>query len=174
VKQPIAGIAGLKPRGPKPEGDGRLSKQESRALDRDYRIQRNETLRLKNFREQMLLAKARGELIEKKLAQTQAAFLLVGMRQRTLAIPQALCDRLAAAGDPLEVKTILDEAMRGLLTEMQDLPNRIDAAEWERFLADGAPSESEERPAKGQTPRRRRHDSPQIGEFVGQQTKTSR
>jgi hypothetical protein len=67
------------------------------------------------------------------LAQTQAAFLLVGMRQRTLAIPQALCDRLAAAGDPLEVKTILDEAMRGLLTEMQDLPNRIDAAEWERF-----------------------------------------
>ena len=158
--------------GPKP--DGHLSKAESRALDREYRVQRNETLRLKNFREQMLLAKACGELIEKKLAQTQAAFLLVGMRQRTLAIPQALCDRLAAAGDPLEVKTILDEAMRGLLTEMQDLPNRIDAAELEKFLADGAPSESEERPAKGQTPRRRRHDSPQIGEFVGQQTKTSR
>jgi hypothetical protein len=37
MKQPIAGIAGTKPRGPKPEGDGHLSKQESRALDREYR-----------------------------------------------------------------------------------------------------------------------------------------
>ena len=66
-----------------------------------------------------------------------------------LALPQAYCDRLAAAGDPLEVKTILDEAMRGLLTEVADLPNRIDAAAWEKFLAgqdtpdDGSPAESE-------------------------------
>jgi hypothetical protein len=73
VKQPIAGIAGTKPRGPKPEGDGRLSKQESRALDREHRMQRNQALQLKNHREQMLLAKARGELIERKLVEFQAA-----------------------------------------------------------------------------------------------------
>lgn len=82
VKQPIAGIAGTKPRGPKPEGDGRLSKQESRALDREYRMQRNQALQLKNHREQMLLAKARGELIERKLVEFQAAYLLIAMRQR--------------------------------------------------------------------------------------------
>ena len=81
----------------------------------------------------MLLAKARGELIERRLVQLQAAFLLTAMRRQALALPQAYCDRLAAAGDPLEVKTILDEAMRGLLTEVADLPNRIDAAAWEKF-----------------------------------------
>ena len=161
MKQPIAGIAGLKPRAPKPEGDGRLSKQESHALDREYREQRNETLKLKNSRERMLQARARGELIETRLVRLQASFLLTAMRRAALALPQAYCDRLAAAGDPLEVKTILDEAMRGLLTEVADLPNRIDAAAWEKFLAgqdtpdDGSPAESEGKPAKARTPRRR-------------------
>jgi hypothetical protein len=78
----------------------------------------------------MLLAKARGALVEKRLVELQASFLLIAMRRR------ALCSRLAAAGDPLEVKAILDEAMRGLLTEVQDLPNCVDAEEWERFLAE--------------------------------------
>ena len=57
-----------------PKPDGKPSKEESHALDRDYRIQRNETLRLKNFKEQMLLAKARGELVEKRLVELQAGF----------------------------------------------------------------------------------------------------
>ena len=58
------------------------------------------------------------------------------MRRSALALPQALCDRLAAAGDPLEAKEILDEAMRGLLTEVRDLPNCVDPAEWAKFLAE--------------------------------------
>jgi hypothetical protein len=155
VKQAIAGISGIKPK-----SNGKLSKEESHALDAEYRIQRNQTLALKNMQAQMLLAKARGELVEKRLVEIQAAFLLVSMRRAALAMPQALCERLAAAGDPLEVKAILDEAMRGLLTEVADLPNRIDAAEWARFLAEqeaggGAHPESEERPAKAKTLRRR-------------------
>lgn len=84
----------------------------------------------------MLLAKARGELVELRLVQLQAGFMLVCMRRQAMAIPQAYCDRLAAVGDPEAVKAILDEAMRGLLTEVQDLPNRIDAAEWEKFLGE--------------------------------------
>jgi hypothetical protein len=34
----------------------------------------------------MLLAKARGELIERKLVEFQAAYLLIAMRQRALAV----------------------------------------------------------------------------------------
>jgi hypothetical protein len=136
MKQPIAGIAGVKPRGPKPEGAGRLSKQESHALDREYRIQRNQTLALKNLQAQMLLAKARGELIEKRLVELQASFLLTSMRRQAMALPQALCDRLTNIADPDQVKAILDEAMRSLLSEVQELPHRIDAAEWEKFLAE--------------------------------------
>ena len=160
VKQLIAGIKGSKPGSGPPKPDGHLSKAESHALDAEYPRQRNLALQLKNHREQMLLAERRGQLIEKKLVQTQAAFLLVGMRQRALTLPQAYCDRLAASGDPLEVKSVLDQAMRELLSEMQELPTRIDAAEWDRFLAeqttdDGSPSESKEKPAKAKTPRRR-------------------
>ena len=136
MKQAIAGISGLKPRAPQPEGGGKLSREESHALDSEYRRQRNETLRLKNHREQMLQARARGELIEKRLVELQASFLLVAMRRQALAIPQAYCNRLATVADPTEVKAILDEAMRSLLSELQELPNRIDPAEWAKFLAE--------------------------------------
>ena len=47
------------PRLPKPEGNGKLSRAESHALDREYRIQRNQALQLRNHREQMELGKAR-------------------------------------------------------------------------------------------------------------------
>jgi hypothetical protein len=128
MKQPIAGIAGLKPRALKPEGDGRLSKQESRALDREYGVQRNETLRLKNFREAMLLAKARGELIERRLVEFQAAHLLIAMRQRALAVPQA-----SPAGCwawPMRTKRARSfAAMIELLDELKDLPARGDRRE---------------------------------------------
>ena len=75
----------------------------------------------------MLLAKARGELVEKRLVELQASFLLLAMSRQALALPQALCDRLAAVNGPLEVKAILNEAMLGLLAEMQELPNRIES-----------------------------------------------
>jgi hypothetical protein len=86
------------------------------------------------------------------------------MGRAALALPQALCDRLANIADPLETKAVLDEAVRGLLSEVADLPTRIDAAAWGRFLAEhiddnGAPPKSEEKPAKARTPRRRQ-DSP--------------
>ena len=156
MKQPIAGIAGLKPRAPKPEGNGKLSKQESHALDREYRAQRNQSLQLKNHREAMLLAKSRGELVEKRLVEIQASFLLIAMRRRALALPQALCYRLAEASEPLEVKAILDEAMRGLLTEVADLPNCIDPAEWAKFLEEERQEAGGESVARsGKTNRRR-------------------
>ena len=159
VKQLIAGIKGSKPGSGPPKPDGSLSKQQSHALDAEYRRQRNQSLQLKNHREAMLLAKARGELIEKRLVALQASFLLVAMRQRALALPQAYCDRLAAVSDPVEAKAILDETVFGFLDEVADLPRCVDAGEWQKFLDEqsdnGAPSEPEERPAKARPPRRR-------------------
>ena len=122
MKQPIAGIAGVKPRVSGPKRDGHLSKQESRALDHEYRIQRNETLRLKNHREAMLLAKARGELILRDLVEKQAAYLLISMRQRMLAVPQAYAGRLAGLADPHEAAQVLRAAMIECLDELKDLP----------------------------------------------------
>ena len=139
MRQPIPGIAGLKPRGPKPEGAGRLSKQESRALDREYRVQRNQALQLKNHREQMLLAKARGELVLRDLVEKQAAYLLISMRQRMFAVPQAYAGRLVGLADPHEAAQILRAAMNELLDELKDLPARVTDASWlERVVEEQA------------------------------------
>jgi hypothetical protein len=136
MKQPIAGIAGLKPRAPKPEGDGRLSKQESRALDAEYRRQRNETLRLKNHREAMLLAKPRGELILRDLVERQAAYLLIAMRQRMLGVPQAYAGRLVGLADAHEGAQVLRQAMIECLDELKDLPARVTDASWLERVAE--------------------------------------
>ena len=85
----------------------------------------------------MLQARARRELIEKRLVELQASFLIVAMRRQSAGYPAgAYRNRLATVADPTEVKAILDEAMRSLLSELQELPNRIDPAEWAKFLAE--------------------------------------
>ena len=163
MKQPIAGIAGLKPRAAGPRCDGKLSREESRALDREYGIRRNETLRLKNHRETMPLAKARGELVLRDLVERQAAYLLISMRQRMLAVPQSYACRLAGLTDPHEAAQVLRAAMLECLDELKDLPARVTDASWLERVAEqeagGEPEAPEER-AAAPTPRRRRHAAP--------------
>ena len=124
MEQAIAGIAGLKPRAPKPEGNGKPLRGELHALDREYRIRRNEALELKNRREIILLAKARGELILRDLVEKQAAFLLVATRQKMLDVPRAYAGRLVGLTDAHEAGEILRGAMIECLDELKDLPVR--------------------------------------------------
>lgn len=68
----------------------------SEALNRE----RTELTRTRKQQAQMLLAKARGELITKQLVERQAAYLLVAMRQKILGIPQTYSRRLLNISDP--------------------------------------------------------------------------
>jgi hypothetical protein len=52
-----------------------------------YLQERNEMMRLKRMREEMLLAKERDQLIEKELAIKQLSYLMIAMRQKLLALP---------------------------------------------------------------------------------------
>jgi hypothetical protein len=130
VKQPIAGIKGLKPRPAKISGNGELSKQESRELDREYRVQRNKQLAMKNEREKMAFQKARGELIEKRLAVWQLGSLLTAFRERLLATPVKLVRKLIRAGFIEEAGGFeAEKAIKGdlvvLLNELADLPQAL-------------------------------------------------
>jgi hypothetical protein len=141
MKQPIAGLKGIKPRLPKP--DGQLSVEEARKLDREYRIQRNEALQLKNHREKMLLAKARHELIPKTMAQ-QAGFLLVAFRQKIMQVPQTHARRILNLSDYGKAREVLEAIMTGLLSELQDLPEKVTDPGWLKELeADGSKEERE-------------------------------
>jgi hypothetical protein len=163
MKQAIPGISGIKPRAPKPEGNGKPSRGELHALDREYRIRRNEALELKNRREIILLAKARGELILRDLVERKAGFLLTAMRMRILSLPGAYAGRLAGCADVAASGEILREAALALLNDLKDFPERVVDPAWlervaEEEAAGGDPLDPAEKPAKART-RRRRHDS---------------
>jgi len=135
MKQPIAGIRGIKPRSAKPEGNGKLSKAEAHALDRQYRIERNETLRLKNERERMLLEKAQGELLSRKDVERGLAFVLVAIRSKVLAIHRTWAHRLAGL-DPPKVRETLWELELSLLSELRNLEHVTDPDRLEEEAAD--------------------------------------
>jgi hypothetical protein len=87
----------------------------------------------------MLLAKARGELIERKLVELQASYLLLAMRARMLAVPQAYAGRLLGLTDAHEASQVLRQAMIECLDELMDLPARVSDASWiERVMEEQA------------------------------------
>jgi ribosomal protein S21 len=133
MKQPIAGLKGIKPRLEKP--NGKLSREEAHKLDREYRIHRNQALQLRNHREGMLLAKSRGQLIEKKLVTLQAAYLLTAFRSRVLAEPSSLVRRLVDRGfvaeeRRTEVQKMIKHDLFAMLRDLANLPSQISDPNW--------------------------------------------
>ena len=98
---PTLGVKNAKPRlsskpGPK---IGKLSEQ--------YLEIRNQQMRAKNLTAEMVLAERRGKLIEKRLVEAQAAYLLVALRKRILNIPQTYCRRMVGLTDAKAAKKML-------------------------------------------------------------------
>ena len=83
---------------------------------------------------EMQLAERRGELIEKRLVEQQAAYLLVAIRQAALNIPQAYARRILNIAEPRKAKEILREAMVGLLNTIKDLPKAVTDPNWLKSL----------------------------------------
>jgi phage terminase Nu1 subunit (DNA packaging protein) len=121
---PTLGVKNAKPRlssrpGPK---IGKLSEE--------YLRIRNRQMNTKALTAEMILAQRRGELIEKSLVTKQAAFLLLSLRQRILAVPDRLARQLVNIADVNNVRTILKQAMLALLTELADLPSKVTNPRW--------------------------------------------
>jgi hypothetical protein len=70
------------------------------------------------------------------LVEKQAAYLLISMRQRMLAVPQAYAGRLVGLADAHEASQILRAAMLELLDELKDLPARVTDASWLERVAE--------------------------------------
>ena len=133
MKQPIAGLKGIKPRLEKP--NGKLSREEAQKLDYEYRIHRNQALQLRNHREAMLLAKSRGQLIEKKLVTLQAAYLLTALRSRVMAEPSSLARRLVDGRfveeqRRAEVQEMIKHDLFAMLKDLASLPSQIADPNW--------------------------------------------
>ena len=79
---------------------------------------------------EMVLAERRGELIEKRLVERQAAYLLVALRQAILNIPQTWCRRLMGLNDAAQTSRILREMAISILGEIKDLPAKVTNPDW--------------------------------------------
>ena len=102
----------------------------------------------------MELAARRGELISRKLAETQLAYLLVCMRRQLLSLPGVLAGQLAGLSDVRKIRMVLEGAVHAALGELADLPAKVVDPHWLEHIDDnGSPPESEEKPAKAKTPR---------------------
>ena len=125
-RDPTTGVARAKPRLPRLK----TAKEEIPKLSREYLGIRNRQMRAKALTAEMEGAARRGELIERRLVEFQAGYLLICMRQRMLAVPQAYAGRLVGLTDAHEASQILRQAMIECLDELKDLPARVTDANW--------------------------------------------
>ena len=109
------------------EKQGKTRKQK---LDAELVQERAGAVRANRMRAEMLLAKSRNELVEKELVLKQAAYLLVALRQRILAVPSAHARELAAIADVHRMSQRLRAIMLNLLSELQHLPERVTDPHW--------------------------------------------
>ena len=95
-------------------------------------------VRVNRMRGEMLLAKARDELVTKELVERQAAYLLVALRQRILSLPQTYARRLLNISDQKEMAAKLKEMALSVLNEIKDLPSRVSDPDWLSKLEEDA------------------------------------
>jgi hypothetical protein len=99
--------------------------------------ERTAAVRVNRMRGEMLLAKARGELIQKDLVEQQAGYLLVALRQRILSLPQTYSRRLLNIRDQKEMAAKLKEMALSVLNELKDLPLKVTDPDWLEKLENG-------------------------------------
>jgi hypothetical protein len=99
--------------------------------------ERARAVRANRLRSEMLLAKARNELIEKALVEKQAAWLLIAFRQRLLTVLQAYTRQLLGITDAHVMSTKLREMALSSLNELKDLPKKVTNPRWLDELENG-------------------------------------
>jgi hypothetical protein len=118
---PVEGVKGSKKRLPKlPRAPEAVDLDEQSSI---YLVERNQLMRLKRLREEMLLAKERDQLIERELAIKQLSYLMIGMRQKLLAFPVNIGNHFGDREVPIrEVVEYAKRLMNETLTELSQLP----------------------------------------------------
>ena len=130
-RYPTLGVKGSKPRLPGTRTNGKpASKTEVSRLSREYLEIRNRQMHAKALAAEMVLAQKRDELIEKKLVERQAAYLLISLRQRILNVPQTYCRKMVGLKDARQASEVLREMAISLLGEIKDLPSKVVDRDW--------------------------------------------
>src|SRR6516164_1445264 len=133
---PLEGVKGAKKRLPKlPRAPEAIDLQEQSSI---YLQERNQMMRLKRLREEMLLAKERDQLIEKELAIKQLSYLMITIRQKLLALPLNIGNHFGDREVPIRVVVeYAKRLMNETLTELSQLPLCVEPDWLERVEEEG-------------------------------------
>jgi hypothetical protein len=137
-RHPTLGVKGSKPRLPSTRTNGKpASKTEISRLSREYLEIRNRQMHAKALTAEMVLAQNRDELIEKKLVERQAAYLLINLRQRILNLPQTYARRMVGLKDAAQASKMLRKMAISVLNEIKDLPSKVVDGNWLEKVEEG-------------------------------------
>ena len=130
----------------KVRGNGQSAKEK---LECEWRRKRIDAESARQRLHEAKLLAMRGELISKKHVTRQAAFLVIALRQRLLALPGEFAEALALESDPRAIENVLGSALRAALDEVASLPERVSDPDWLQAI-DG----EREAPAPAKRPKR--------------------
>jgi hypothetical protein len=108
-------------RGPTTE----VTREEISKLSAQYLRRRNHAIDLKSKAAEIELALKRGTLIEKRLVEMQATYLLIAMRQKLLNLGSSHAHKFVGLTDLNEIRQILRSIGLNVLQEVKDLPKTV-------------------------------------------------
>jgi hypothetical protein len=103
----------------------------------------------------MNLPERRGELIEKRLVEAQAAYLVIAMRQKILTLPQH-ARKFLGLTDARQASGLLKELAVSILNDIKDLPQQVTDPNWLNTLDDEENGDAPGKPARASTRRKRK------------------
>ena len=111
---------------PKPTPEEKKRAAAEHAADAALSKERTESIRTKRMQAQLVLARARGELVPREMVLRQTEFLIVALRQRLLAIPQTYSRRLLGISEFEVMSKLLKEMAISTLKEIENLPRVVE------------------------------------------------
>ena len=119
--------------------EGATKDKRKQKIDAEFVSARTEQVKARTEQAKMLLAKSRSELILKSLAEKQASYLLIALRQRILGIPNQ------ARSFIKDEDTIrkLHRLVRSALNEVADLPKKVVDPRWMATLDENGDGEEQ-------------------------------
>lgn len=101
-----------------------------------YLRERNAQMKAKRLKAEMELAEARGRLIGKRLVEKQLAYMLVGMRQQVLSIPEKMRMKFGPERFNHEMAEAARLIVAEVLTSISQLPEAADPGWLEKLDED--------------------------------------
>lgn len=93
-------------------------------------LERTREIKIKRMQGELLLAKARDDVIIKELVEKQAAYLLVALRQQILGMASSHARKILNITDVKQANLVLRGIAISFLNEIKDLPQKVVDPKW--------------------------------------------